>query len=95
VPVGTPSDPLASFAHPPTAYLEEGQDAWEDVINPALDRVLGFGATADSIRALVRRGDYGMDGLYRYLRVCICDLDVYAGLFEGKIRRLIESIAEL
>ncbi|KAF8153671.1 hypothetical protein BJ912DRAFT_476922, partial [Pholiota molesta] len=95
VPLGAPSEPLAQFAHPPTAFVEEGQDPWEEVINPALDRVLGFGKNSDDIRALIRRGDYGMDGLYRYLKACISDLNIYAGLFEGKIRRLIDAMVEL
>ncbi|KAF8198428.1 hypothetical protein BJ912DRAFT_1074363 [Pholiota molesta] len=95
IPLATSSGALAGFAYNPTAFLEDGQDAWEEVVNPALDRVLGFGADAASIRALVYRGDYGMDGLYRYLQACVSDLKIDAGLFEGKIRRLIEAMNQL
>ncbi|KAF8152636.1 hypothetical protein B0H34DRAFT_801031 [Crassisporium funariophilum] len=45
---GIPSDPLAIFAHPPTAFLKADQDAWEDIVNPTLDCVLGFGANTES-----------------------------------------------
>ena len=66
VAVGLPSDELAVFFTPAKDFVEDGQDAWEDVVNPTLDRVFGFGATADSIRALIRRGPYGMDGVCFY-----------------------------
>jgi hypothetical protein len=36
-----------------------------------------------------------MDGVYRYLKACIGDLNIHPRLFEGKIRRLIEAMAEL
>lgn len=35
------------------------QDVWEDVVNPTLDHVLGFGRSTDSLHALIRRGKYG------------------------------------
>ncbi|KAF8150586.1 hypothetical protein B0H34DRAFT_862201 [Crassisporium funariophilum] len=51
---GIPSDPLAIFAHPPTAFLKADQDAWEDIVNPALDCVLGFCANTESICSVAR-----------------------------------------
>lgn len=95
VATGLPSDELAVFFTPAKDFVEDGQDAWEEVVNPLLDRVLGFGATADSIRALIRRGPYGMDGVYRYLVSCVFDLKISAGLFEGKVERLLQAMVEL
>jgi hypothetical protein len=95
VPIGVPSDVLAAFFSSPKDLVQDGEDAWEDVVNPMLDRMLGFGATADAIRALIRRGKYGMDGLYRFIKSCICDLNIHTGLLEGKIERLVEAMVEL
>jgi hypothetical protein len=95
VPAGVPLDPLAALSCLPKDLIFDGQDAWEDVVNPMLDRLLGFGTTQDDIHALIRRGQYGMDGVYRYFRSCICDLDIPVGLLEGKIGRLVDAMKEL
>ena len=71
------------------------EDAWEDVVNPTLDRVLGFGRSTDSLRALIRRGKYGMDSLHQYLTSCVSDLNIDAAMFEGKVERLIEVMEQL
>lgn len=95
VAAGLPSDTLSVFFTPAKDLLLDGQDAWEDVVNPTLDRVFGFGTSEEAVRALVRRGPYGMDGVYRYLASCISDLNINAGLFEGKVERLLKAMVEL
>lgn len=57
--------------------------------------MFGFGTSEDAIRALICRGPYGMDGVYRYLASCISDLNIGAGLFEGKIERLLNAMVQL
>jgi len=48
VPLGTPLDLFASFSNNPEDLIEPGSDAWEDVIDPAFNRVIGFGLTTVS-----------------------------------------------
>lgn len=95
VPIGVPLDPLAALSCLPKDLIFDGQDAWEDVVNPMLDRLLGFGMTKDDVHDLIRRGQYGMDGVFRYFHSCICDLDIHAGLLEGKIDCLVDAIKDL
>ncbi|KAF9473610.1 hypothetical protein BDN70DRAFT_937308 [Pholiota conissans] len=95
IPVGLPSDDLGALFYSPKDLLQDGEDAWEDVINPTLDRLLGFGIDSTALQALIRRGDFGMDGVYRYFKTCICELSIDAGLLEGKIGRLIEAMVVL
>jgi hypothetical protein len=95
VPLGLPEDSLAALSYSPKDLLLDDQDAWEDVVNPTLDRILGFGVTSDAIRDLIRRGRYGMDSVYRYFHTCVHDLGIHAGLFEGKIERLLAAMVDL
>lgn len=95
VPLGVTSDTLAMFSHTPTVSFHGGQDPWEDVVNPALDQVFGFGATQEEIRGIIRRGEKGMDGVYKYIKASIEDLKIDIGLFEGKIKRIIAAMLDL
>jgi hypothetical protein len=45
VPLGTPLDLFANFSNNPEDLIEPGSDAWEDVIDPTFNRVIGFGLT--------------------------------------------------
>jgi hypothetical protein len=36
-----------------------------------------------------------MDGVYRYFHTCVHDLGIHAGLFEGKIERLLAAMVDL
>lgn len=96
IPIGISSDTLAVFSSPPTtALLLDGQDPWEEVVNPTFDQVFGFGATAKSIQDVIRRGEYGMTGVFYYLKCCIHELGIDAGLLEGRIGRIVASMVDL
>jgi hypothetical protein len=37
-----------------------GEDAWEDVVDPAFNQVIGFGMTTVEIMGFIQCGEYGM-----------------------------------
>jgi len=93
---GKHGDELASFNRSAalTACAEIPVDElWENV-NPGLDRMLGFGRPNDEIKAVVRRGSLGVEGLFEYLEVLVEEGGVSGGLIEGKVSALINAINE-
>ena len=72
VPVAVSADSFACFSGDPTIELGSDEDAWE-VVDKALNRVIGYGISTESVSRLIRRGDLGIDGLYRWLRICVTD----------------------
>ena len=96
VPVAVSADSFACFSGDPMATLELGsdEDAWE-VVDKALNRVIGYGVSTESVSRLIRRGDLGIDGLYRWLRICVTDLKIEEALLESKIGRLIDAMVML
>ena len=54
VPIGHQDEPLACFSTDPETLVQPGQDAWEDVIDLALNQVIGFGRTSIEIAGFIR-----------------------------------------
>ena len=94
VPVAVSADSFACFSGDPTIELGSDEDAWE-VVDKALNRVIGYGISTESVSRLIRRGDLGIDGLYRWLRICVTDLKIEEVLLESKIGRLIDAMVML
>ena len=93
---GKQGDELASYNRSAalTACAEISVDELWENINPGLDRMLGFGRPNDEIKAIVRRGALGVDGLFEYLEVVVEEGGVVGGLIEGKVSALINAINE-
>jgi len=91
VQLGASTDILARFSGDPHSELEEGDEAWE-MVDRALNRVIGFGATIEEISRMIRRGEFGMDGMLNWLTICIRQLNIDEVLLEMKIERLIEAM---
>ena len=49
-------------------------DPWESVINPCLNRVIGFGASTHQIADIIRYGPFGINGFYRWIEICMVEL---------------------
>ena len=94
VPVAVSTDSFACFSGNPIIELGADEDAWE-VVDKALNRVIGYGVSVESVSRLIRRGDLGIDGLYRWLRICVTDLKIEEALLESKIGRLIDAMVML
>jgi len=91
VPYGVDSDDVAIFAGSPRAYIQQADEAWEN-LDPLLNQVIGYGATPETLSQRIRRGKFGMDGMYTWLKVCVEELNISEGLLEGKIERLIDAM---
>ncbi|KAF8150990.1 hypothetical protein B0H34DRAFT_825169 [Crassisporium funariophilum] len=91
IPEATTSDTLAIYAAPPTVDPDNDEGPWR-AIDGMLNRVIGFGATPESLKALIRRGHFGIDGLYLYFKSCIEDIKIEPALLEGKIEWVVEAM---
>ena len=93
-PEGRASDELARFnrcAASGVCTAVTRDELWKNV-NPALDRMLGFGQSKMEIQELVRRGPFGVQGLCEYFELLLKKGGVVGGLLEGKISALIDAI---
>ncbi len=91
---GTSEDILARFSGDPVKEIPSGEDAWEH-IDKALNQVIGYGATNDDIRGLVRRGPLGLDSLCTWFERCMLGLSILGALLENKIQRVLTAVESL
>lgn len=69
-----------------------GEDPWESVIDPSLNRVIRFGTTTHQIADILRRGPFGIDGFCRWITICMAELKIPPGLLEGKLERIFDVL---
>ena len=69
-------------------------EIWE-IVNPELDRFLGFGKSASEIQSLIRRGNMGVTGFREYLTYLVEEGGVAGVMLDGKVERLIDAINEM
>lgn len=81
-----PQDPLAMDI--PNLHADE---LWEEIINPFLKGVLGWGREMDANKVL-RRGKHGVDGVLQFMRYFVEVRGVSEALFEGKLSGLVEAM---
>jgi hypothetical protein len=84
-------DVLARFSGNPVLELAAGEDAWE-MADRALNGAIGYGKTVEDIAKIIRRGPRGIDGLCKWLRILVSELQVDEVLLEGKIKHLIGAM---
>jgi len=94
VDLATSVDELARFSGDPEEESQTHDAPWE-MVDRALNRVVGYGRTTADIAGLIRRGPNGMDGLCNWLSVCIEKFDIDPALLEGKMKRLLDAMALL
>jgi hypothetical protein len=76
---------LGCFAVRPEDLILPGQDAWEDVINPTFNHMIGFGKSVPEIAAFISCGEYGMDGFCNWTTACIECLNVLTLVLEIRL----------
>lgn len=89
VPIATADGPLASFAADPASFDDPSlasEDLWEEVLNTTMKAGLGWGTELNA-GGLIQRGEWGMDGLLRFVEYFVTTRGVPVGLFEGKLDR--------
>jgi len=91
LPDASDSDEIAIFAQSVPTDMDR-DDAWEFLLDPLLNRFLGFGRTIESISASLRGGEKGLTAMARYLREFVGHYQIDGALLEGKVLQLIEAI---
>jgi hypothetical protein len=94
VPLGIDTDDLARFSGDPEEESRYYEDPWE-MVDQALNAVIGYNMGAAQIAGLIRRGKHGIDGLCNWLEACINTLRIDAVLLDGKVKRLLDAMALL
>ncbi|TFK70649.1 hypothetical protein BDN72DRAFT_870211 [Pluteus cervinus] len=88
IPEATEDDSLAILSRNPVEYDDpsiDSKDLWEEVLNPLLKSVLGWGREMDT-QDLIQRGEKGMDAVLRFTEYFISARGVDPSLFEGKLK---------
>jgi hypothetical protein len=91
LPDASDSDKIAVFAQSVPTDMDR-DDAWEFLLDPLLNRFLGFRRTIESISTSLRGGEKGLTAMARYLREFVGHYRIDGALLEGKVLRLIEAI---
>lgn len=71
---------------------ETRDEAWE-CLDPILNRVMGYGVSAESLAKDLRRGWLGMDGFLAMLDHFVTSYGVAGELLQGKVTLLFEAIS--
>lgn len=90
VPIAVESDPIARFRGSPNDLVPDGEDAWE-YLDVVLNNFIGYGMSVEEVIPLIRRGEFGMNGLCNWLNECVTSLGVPEVLLEGKLKRLLDA----
>ena len=92
VPVGQESEPFAAFSGDPRDSIVAGDDPWESVVDPCLNRVIGFGMSTHQIADTIRRGPYGIDGFCQWIEICMVKLKISPELLEIRLERVLDAL---
>ena len=93
VPLATAADTLAQFSGD-LSLGEDDEDAWQ-MVDQALNRIIGYGGTVDEISTLIWCGEFGIDGLCCWLEKCVSTLRIEEVLLENKVNHLVEAMVKL
>jgi hypothetical protein len=96
VPIAKPTDELAQFAGDlvltASSVDEVGENPWEVLVDPFLNRTIGYGKSTAEVAEIVRRGDLGMDAFYRWIKICLEELKVLPSLLEMMLERVFDAM---
>lgn len=83
---------MAGFAYAPSLPEDvDRRDDWQFFEQP-FNILFGFGTQVDEIAVLMERGEYGVEGLCRWLESVVREFGVDAGLLEGKLERIMTAL---
>ncbi|KAG6905140.1 hypothetical protein DXG01_004635 [Tephrocybe rancida] len=97
VPEAKADDILAIFGGQPAGFDDPGlpsEDIWQEIMNPTLKRVLGWGTEMDLV-PIIKRGPLGMDGFLAFIEYFVTVRKVPEFLVEGKLEHLIVTLEKL
>uniref|UniRef100_A0A8H7XX72 Uncharacterized protein n=1 Tax=Psilocybe cubensis TaxID=181762 RepID=A0A8H7XX72_PSICU len=87
---------LSAFHTDPSNYnnpLVSDEDLWEEVLNPLLKDILGWGTELD-VEAIVRGNRDGLNGLAPFVEFFVVCRRVDEALFEGKLGHLMSALRD-
>jgi hypothetical protein len=90
----TSSDILSQFPQVPSTIDDPNlcaDELWEEIINPFLKSVLGWGREMD-VDKVLRRGEHGVSRVLHFVRYFVEVRGVSEALFEGKLSGLVEAM---
>jgi len=90
-----PSDTLSGYSKAGAATIYDtvnNEEIWE-MVNPRLDRLLGFGKSKE-VCSLLQHGPRGVTGLCSYFEYLVEEKGVVGEFVEGKINMLLEAMKE-
>jgi hypothetical protein len=94
VPIGQESNPFAVFSGDSrdSIVADSNDDPWESVINPALNRVIGFGVSMHQIADIMRHGHFGIDGFCQWIKICMVELKISPVLLEIRLECVFDAL---
>lgn len=93
VQIGGPQDQYyTNFREYPKDLPKE--DVWE-TLDPLLNGVLGAGVDIAKVASSIRRGEYGVECLLRYMISAVRIHHIAPTLLEGKVKRLEDALEKL
>ena len=85
---------LSAFGVDPSSCIGQGDDDWEDILNPMMKGAFGWGedAMCKAVKEMLQRGQWGLDGFIRFLRFFVMTRGLKGAMFESKIKALLEEL---
>ncbi|KAF8230110.1 hypothetical protein L208DRAFT_1283552, partial [Tricholoma matsutake] len=85
---------LFCFGEDPAKSIDPNRDNWEDLLNPMLKNAFGWGEEEmhESVKEMMNRGNYGLDGFVRFLLYFMMYRGLKGGMFESKVVAVLEEL---
>jgi hypothetical protein len=93
-PPATTEHRLFPFGEDPAKSIHPDVDDWEDLLNPMLKNAFGWGEgeMRESVKEMMNRGSYGLDGFVRFLHYFVMYRGLKGGMFESKVVAVLEEL---
>ena len=85
---------LSAFSGDPSSCIVQGNNDWEDILNPMMKDTFGWGedAMCEVVKEMMHWGQCGLDGFRQFLQFFISHLGLKGMMFKSKIKVLLEEL---
>ena len=89
-----PNHRLSAFSMDPSSCIGQGNDDWEDILNPMMKGAFGWGedAMCEAVKGMLYRGQFGLDGFIQFLRFFVMSRGLKGAMVESKIKALLGEL---
>ncbi|KAF8218703.1 hypothetical protein L208DRAFT_1348341, partial [Tricholoma matsutake] len=93
-PPATGENCLHPFRGDPAASVHQDADDWEDLLNPMLKQVFGWGEEEmhNSVKEMMCHGRYGLDGFVTFLDYFVMHWGLKGRMLESKVMAVIREL---